>query len=76
MKYSQATDLTTDEQLWKDAFHRYRGGVYWRWKPTDRRDPNSPGEWVAEPTRGHTRGDEAWTLYTNVRNGNLPSGWN
>jgi hypothetical protein len=76
MKYQHATDLTTDEQLWKEAFHGYRGGVYWRWKPIVPGAPDSPGDWVAEPTQGHNRGNEAWTIYQSVLNGNPPQGWN
>jgi hypothetical protein len=74
VKYKNATDLTTDEQLWKEAFHSYRGGVYWRWKPDFKGMSDSPGEWIAEPTQGHSRGDEAWTIHQNVLNGNPPQG--
>ncbi len=76
IKYSNATDLTTDEQLWKEAFHGYRGGVYWRWKPRNPGDPTSPGKWLAEPTQGHNRGNEAWSIYQNILNGNPPPAWN
>ncbi len=76
VEYENATDLTTEEQLWKETFHSYRGGVYWRWRPINPSDPESPGEWIAQPTQNHERGDEAWTIYQDVLNGNPPPGWN
>ena len=74
--YRRASDLSTDEQLWKEAFHRYRGGIYWRWVAAIPGYPNSGGRWVAAPTKGHTRGTEAWNLYTEIQSGTTPSNWN
>jgi hypothetical protein len=75
VRYANATDLTSDEQLWKETFQRYRGGSYWRWRPLRPRDPLSTGSWVADPQQGHNRGGEDWQTYQDVLNGNPPPGW-
>ncbi len=74
-EYANATDLTTQEQLWKEAFHRYRGGSYWRWRPERKKDPLSPGEWRADPQQGHNRGGIDWQYYQDVLNNHFPPLW-
>jgi hypothetical protein len=74
--YAGATDFTTDEQIWKETYQRYRGGSYWRWKPNDRFNPSGEGEWLASPSEPHTRGEEAWEIYEGIQLGNYPPNWN
>jgi len=74
VKYENVTDLTTVEQLWKEAFQRYNGGVYWFWRPDDEGDENSTGAWEPYEERGDY-GDDAWRIYTDVQNGSSPQGW-
>jgi len=73
--YSNANDLITDEQLWKETYQRYVGGSYWRWHPDRPRDPRSTGAWRAEPQGGHNRGNEDWQLYQDVLGGHPPADW-
>jgi len=75
IKYLNAIDFTTDEQIWKEAHHRYVGGAYWRWKPVNPKDKNSSGEWISSPRGRHSRGEEAWEIYEGIQIGIYPPGW-
>jgi hypothetical protein len=73
--YSNATTLIDGEELLKEAFQRYNGGVYWRWVPEVVWDKNSRGKW--EKVTTGTYGDEAWNIYDGIVNHNtFPDGWN
>ena len=73
--YTQASPLTDGEELLKETFQRFNGGVYWRWIPYDPEDSNSTGKWV-KVTSG-TYGDEAWNIYNGIVNYNTyPGDWN
>lgn len=68
-----ATDLTTEEQIWKEAFQEYNGGNYWQWVADDKRRLNI-GKWVVRSgTSGY--GEDAWITYNDVVNGNPPQDW-
>ena len=43
--YTQVTSLTEGEELLKETFQRFNGGVYWRWIPDVPKDINSLGHW-------------------------------
>jgi hypothetical protein len=47
-KHVNATDLTADQQIY-DSFQQYQGQHYWYWYDFVPRDPNSLGEWRANP---------------------------
>ncbi|MFN3872849.1 MAG: hypothetical protein ACK4R9_07595, partial [Ignavibacterium sp.] len=77
MKYVNATDLTTDEQILKDAFQRYNSGrPYWYWKAEFPNDEFSPGNWEKnhklKPLPNHDKiyADEVWCIYEQFINGN------
>jgi len=71
--YPNATDFT-NEQLYKEMFQRYPGGVYWRWKIQNPKDLNS-GKWIKSPSKRHNRGDEVWVDYQGILNGHFPAEW-
>ena len=69
---ASATDLTTEEQLWKEAFQNYNGGNHWQWVVID--IIKGSGRWIVRPgTNGY--GKEAWVTYSAVNNENPPDGW-
>jgi hypothetical protein len=76
--YLNAKTLTDGEQMLKEAFQRYNGGVYWRWKlknPEDEDNANATGGWVKVTTGNY--GDKAWEIYDGIKNDNTyPKGWN
>ncbi|MEJ2193591.1 MAG: hypothetical protein P8X73_01880, partial [Ignavibacteriaceae bacterium] len=74
--FKNALDFSTDEDIWKETYQRYRGGNYWKWEPDDPRDENSTGEWIVSPSQSHNRGEEAWDIYEGIQTGNYPNGWN
>ena len=74
--YSNVTDFTTEEERWKEGFQLYNGGHNWAWYVDgDIKDPNSGGHWV-QIVYNNQYGVDAWNLYINVLNENLPNDWN
>ena len=77
MKYINATDLVTDEQLLKDAFQRYNSGrPYWYWKAEFPNDENSDGNWETNtglqplPKHKYLYAEEVWCIYESFLQGN------
>lgn len=67
----------TEEQRITELFQRYNGGVYWRWVPTDSKEPLGDGNWVAQPTKKDTETGiygEYGKILIGYYNGNVP--WN
>lgn len=75
-EYVQATDLSSNEDLLKESFQRYNGGIWWRWEPEDRDDTKSSGKWI-RAFSADRYGDEAWSIYADITQKNkYPPGWN
>lgn len=72
--YYNARELKQGEELMKDSFQRYNGGVYWKWVPDIPGNSMCNGRW--EKGTSSSYGNDAWKIYKEVTNGQPPASWN
>ena len=69
-----AEPLIGDDRL-LDILQLYNGGAYWKWVvDNDQKDPLGSGYWDAQPPSDYA--DRLFKIYTDVKNGKFPNGWN